>query len=109
MDLIDEEEDIAILLDLIHHRFDPLFKLTAVFRSGDHEGQVERDQFLFSEVVGDFAFDNGMGKTFNDRCFTDTRFTDEDRVVFAAAAEDQDEAFDFFFSADDRIEFPFAA
>ena len=35
--LIDEEEDISIFLDLIHHRFDALFELSAVFCAGDHE------------------------------------------------------------------------
>ena len=109
MELVDEEEDVAILLDLIHDRFDPLFELAAVFCAGDHERQIERDQFFLAQIVGNFSSDDRLGKPFDNRCFSNARFSDENGVVFAAAAEDQDQPFDFFSAADHGIHFPFAA
>ena len=43
MKLIDEEDDVSVFADFIHNGFDTLFKLTTVFCSGDHEGEVKRD------------------------------------------------------------------
>ena len=45
MHLIDKEDDILGALDLVHDAFDALFKLTAILRTRDHQGEIEGDDF----------------------------------------------------------------
>ncbi len=46
---VDKQDDILGPTDLIHDRFDSLFKLAAIFCSGDHERQIEGDHFLVAQ------------------------------------------------------------
>src|SRR4029078_64982 len=41
--LVDEQDDLLVLRDLVHHRLEPLLELAAVLRAGDDRGPVERD------------------------------------------------------------------
>src|SRR3989344_1982653 len=50
-----------------------------------------------------------MGEPFDDRCFTNACFSNENGIIFAAAAKDENESFDFISSPNDRIHFPFSA
>src|SRR5207248_5662886 len=41
VELVDEQDDVAALLDLLHDLLQPLLELAAVFRTGDEGGEVE--------------------------------------------------------------------
>ena len=107
MQLVDEEDDVFVATDFVHHGFDALFELAAVFGAGDHEGEVEGDDAFFPEDFGDIADGDFLGQAFDDGGFADTGFTDEDGIVFGAAAEDLDDAGDFIRATDNGIEFAF--
>ncbi len=106
---VDEEQDILGLADFFHDGLDALFELSAVLGAGNHQGEVEGDDFLVAEKFGDIALDDFLGEAFDNGGFTYAGFTDENGVVLGAAAQDLDDALDFVFAADDRIEFALAS
>ena len=59
--------------------------------------------------LGDIAFGNFLGETFDDRGFANARFAEQHGIVFRAAAKNLDDALDFVFAADDRIHLAFAS
>lgn len=104
MKLVDEQDDVSGPADLVHDGLDSLFKLPAVLGSGDHHGQVEDDDPLFGENLGDIIADDALGQTFDDGRLADAGFAEEDRVILVAAAEDDEQSLDFVFATDDRVE-----
>ena len=46
---VDKQDHILGSADFIHDRLDALFKLAAIFRSGDHQREIERDYFLVAQ------------------------------------------------------------
>lgn len=103
---VDEEDDAALAaLDVFEDGFQPLFKFASVFGSGDHGAEIEGDDRFVSQTFGDIAGDDALSQAFDDGGFADAGFTDEDGVVFGAAAEDLDHAADFFVAPDDGVEF----
>ena len=107
--LVDEQDDVFRFFELVHHCFHPLFELAAVLCAGDERGKVERHDALAVENAADFLLDDPHRKSFGDRGLSDARLPDEDRVVLLPAAQDLRHAFDFFFAADDGVEFAFDA
>ena len=109
MQFVDEQDRVLGTLHFVHDRLDAFFELTAVLGSGDHHRQVEYDDPLFTQQFGDFTVDHHRSKAFDDRGFTDTCFTEQNRIVLLASAQDLDDAFDFVGTANDGIEFPLAS
>ena len=102
---VDEEDDLAVgVFDLLQEGLEAVFKLAAIFGSGDHAGEVEGDDALVFEDLGDVAMNNAAGETFDDGGLADTGFADEDGVVFGAAGEDLDDAANLLVAADDGVE-----
>jgi len=94
VEFVDEDDDVFVAADFVHDRFDAFFELTAVFCSRHDEGEVEGEDFFIPEDFGDIAADNFGSEAFGDGGFADAGFADEDGVIFCAAAEDLDDAFD---------------
>jgi hypothetical protein len=105
---VDEEDHILHLADLVHDRLDALFELAAVFGARDHQREVQGDDTLFAEDFRHVAIGDFLGEALDDGGLANARFADEDRVVFGPAAKDLDDAFDFGFAADYRIQPTFA-
>ena len=49
MQLVDKENDVLGATDFIHHRLDALFELAAIFGSGDHQREIERDHSFVAQ------------------------------------------------------------
>jgi hypothetical protein len=47
--LVNEENDILGTPNLVHDRFDAFLELAAIFRSGNHQCQIERNHPLVPE------------------------------------------------------------
>ena len=107
MQLVDEQDHVLRAANLVHHRLDPLFELTAVLRAGDHQSEIERDDFFVSQQFRHVAVGDFLGEPFRDRGFADARFTEQHRIVLRAAAKNLDHALDFIMPADNGIEFAF--
>src|SRR5690606_7895809 len=100
---VDEQNDILSPLDLIHDRLDAFFELTAVFGTGDHQREIEGDDFLLEQNLGNGTAGDLLSKTFHDGRFADTGFTDQYRIVLRAAAENLHHATDLVLTTDHRI------
>ena len=103
--LIDEQDDILGPLDFVHDALDALFKLTAVLRTSDHQGEVEGDDLTVEKDFRDDARSDLLSQAFDDGGLAHAGFTDEDRIILRAAAENLHHAADLLFSSDNRIEF----
>ena len=102
--LVDEQDDVLGAADFVHHRLDALLELAAVLRAGDHQREVERDDFLVAEQLRHVAGGDFLGEAFDDRGLADAGFADEHRIVLRAAAEHLNDALDFALAADHRID-----
>ena len=107
MQLVDEKDDALRTANLVHHRFDAFFKLTTVFCAGDHQCQIERDHSFIAQKLGHIAVCDLLRESFSNRRFADTRFTDQDRIIFRPSAKHLDHALDFIAPANHRIELAF--
>ena len=105
MQLVDEEDRVLGPFDLVHHRLDAFFKLTAIFRSGDHHRQVEDDDPLVAQQLGDFPADDHLSEAFDDGGLADARFTQQHGVVLLATTENLNDALDLVRATDHGIEF----
>ena len=52
MKLIDEQNDVPILGDLVHHSLEPLFELAPVLRAGDYSCHVEGEHPVVLQRLG---------------------------------------------------------
>ena len=108
MKFVDKEEDAFEFTNFFHNGFDAFLELSAVLGTCDHESEIEGDDFFITKNFRNVARGDLLGEAFDDGGFTDASFTDEDGIIFGAAAKNLDDSFDFVFTADDGIEFIFA-
>jgi hypothetical protein len=106
--LVDEQDHVLGAAHLGHDRLDALFELAAVLGAGDHHRQVEHDQALAAQDLGDVAAHDLLRETLDDRGLADARLAEQHRVVLGAAAEDLDDALDLVLTADHRVELALA-
>ena len=104
VELVDEEDDVAALLDLLHDLLQPLLELAAVLRAGDEGGEVERVDLLALEDLGHLVRGDPLREPLDDGGLADARLADEDGVVLLAAREDLHDPLDLRLAADDRVE-----
>src|SRR5580700_2406649 len=103
--LIDKEDDLAVgLFDFLQDGLEAVFKFAAIFGSGEHGAEVEGDDALVAENVGDVAVDDAAREALDDGGFADAGLANEDGVVLGAAREDLNDAANFFVAADDGVE-----
>ena len=74
------------------------------FVPGDERADVEGQDALVEQGLGDVAGDDPMGQALGDRGLADARLADERRVVLRPARQDLDDPLDLLLAADDRIE-----
>ena len=86
MQFIDEQDDLTIgALHFFQHRFQAIFELTAILGTGHQSAHIEGEDAFVLEVLRNVAKHDAMSKSFDDGGLSDTRFTDQHRVVFTAA------------------------
>ena len=105
--LVDERDDLAFGVgDLLQHGLEALLELAAVLRARDHRADVERDDALAAQAVGDVALDDAPREPFDDRGLADAGLADEHRVVLRAPRQHLDDAADLLVAPDDGIDLP---
>ena len=105
VDLVDEGDDLALGVgDLLQHRLEPLLELAAVLRARDHRADVERDDALVAQPLGNVALDDAAREPFDDRGLADAGLADEHRVVLRAPRQHLDDPADLLVAADDRVD-----
>ena len=107
--LVDEQYDFAVgVFDLLQQRLQAIFELAAILGAGDHAGQVERDDALVLEDLGDVAVDDAAGQAFDDGGLANAGLADQHGVVLRPAREHLDHAANLLVAADDGIELALA-
>ena len=85
MDLVDEGDDLPCRVgDLLENSLQPLLELTAILRAREHGADVEADQALVLQPLGNIAIGDSASETFNDGGLADAGFTDQHWVVLGA-------------------------
>ncbi|MPM08750.1 hypothetical protein SDC9_55064 [bioreactor metagenome] len=108
MNFVNKEDYLTVAVNhFLDHAFQPLFKFTLKFCASNKRAHIKRVNYFVFKIFRNITFDDPVCKTFSYGCFTDTRFTDKDRVVFCTAGKDLQQTSDFFITTDDRIKFPF--
>src|SRR6185369_998759 len=105
MEFVDKNDRIFIVLKLGHYLFQTFFELAPVLCARDNRRKIkDENTFAFQESRNVLECDT-LGESLNNCRLTNARFTDQDRIVFSASAENFYQAFQFRLPADQGIEF----
>ena len=107
VELVDEQDDVALLADLLHDFLEALFELAAVLGAGDQGREVEREDLLALEQLGHLVVGDALGEAFDHGGLADAGFADEHRVVLGAPREDLHDPLDLGDAADAGVELAF--
>ena len=102
--LIDEQDRVVGVAQLLDDLLEALLELAAVLGAGDERADVERQDALVEQRLGDVARDDPMGQALGDRRLADAGLADQRRVVLGPAGQDLDDPLDLLLAADDRVE-----
>lgn len=104
---VDEEDDLPVRCpDVLDDLLQPLLELPAVLGTRHHAGQVERDDALALQGVGDVSGHDALGQSLDDRGLADARLADEHGVVLGPPRKDLDGLLDLLGPSHDRVEPP---
>ena len=81
--------------------------MPAVLRSGDDQRKIQREDALISQEGRHIAVSNALRESLHDGGFAHTGFADQHGIILRATAENLDDALDFFFAPNQRIELAF--
>ncbi len=107
MDFVDEQNAVGVFLQLLQDGLQALFEVAAIFGPGQQGAHVERIHDSVLQYFRHFALHHTPGQAFGDGSLAHAGFADEQGVVLAAAAQRLDDAFDFGFAPDQRIDLAF--
>ena len=94
------------LADLLEDGLEPVLELAPVLRPGDERADVEGEEPLVLQGLGDVAVGDAPGQPLDDGGLPDARLADEDGIVLRPPGQDLDDAPDLVLAADDRVELP---
>ncbi len=86
MDLVDEQEHLAVLHDLGEHSLDALLKLAAVFRPGHHAGQIQGHDAFLGNGFRHVALGDHLRQPLHHGGLAHARLADQTGIVLRAAA-----------------------
>ena len=103
--LIDEEDDLALrVFNFLQDGLEAVFKLAAIFRSGQHGAEIECDHALVLEYFRHIAGNDALREALDDGGLAYAGFADEHRIIFRAARKNLDHAANFFVAADHGVQ-----
>ena len=106
MDFVNKENDLAgLFFHFLKNCLEPVFKFTPVLGPGNQQAKIKRNDLFTFQGCWNITIDNSLGQPFDNGCLSDTRLTDEDRIVFCPSTKHLDDPADFLIAADDRIKF----
>ena len=94
MKLVDKDNVLAALFELGHDLFQTFLELAAVFRSGNDERKVERENAFVLEKCRNVLVDDPLRQALDDRRLAHARFADQNRIVLGSPAKDLDKSFE---------------
>ena len=102
--LVDEEDAVAARAQLLDDLLEPLLELAAVLRAGNQRADVQREDPLVHQGLGDVARHDPMREAFGDGRLADAGLADEGGVVLAPSRQDLNDPLDLLLAADHRVE-----
>ena len=102
--LVDEEDGVVGAAQLLDDLLEALLELAAVLGAGHQRADVQGQDALVGQALGDVAADDAVRQALRDGGLADAGLADEGRVVLAAAREDLDDALDLLLATDDRVQ-----
>ena len=103
VDLVDEQDDVARLLNLLDAFLQTVLELATVLGAGNQRRDVKRDQALVAQNIGNLIGNDELSQALDDGGFANTRLADEKRVVLLAARKDLHDALDLAGAADNGV------
>ena len=81
VELVDEEDRVVGVAELLDDLLEPLLELAAVLGAGDERPDVEGQDALVEQRLGDVAGDDPVGQALRDGGLADAGLADQGRVV----------------------------
>ena len=107
--LVHEQQDLPFRFgDLLQDRLQTLLKLAAVLRPGDQSAHIQLDKTLLLQAFRHIPVDDALRQPLDDRRFTDTRLTDQGRIVLCTTGQDLHHPADLLIPPDDRVQLALA-
>ena len=106
MDLVDEQDGVRMVLELLHHRLQPLLEVAAIPRAREQRPHVEREDRGLGQHRRRLAVDDLARQPLGDGRLADAGIADQQGVVLPPPAEDLDTPLDLEITADQRIHVP---
>jgi hypothetical protein len=91
------------VLYFLQHRFEAVFKLSAILGPGHQRADVKREQFFVFQTFGDVVAHNALGKSLHDSGFPHACLANKYGVVFRAASEHLHNATNFVLAPNDGV------
>ncbi len=105
VEFVDERDHLAVrLVDLLEHGLEAFLELAPILRPGHEGGEVERDELLALERVGDVSGNDSLGEPLDDGGLAHAGFADQHRVVLGATREHLADASNLGVTADHGVE-----
>ena len=104
VNLINEQDRLAMLLNLFHHLLEAFLEIAAIACAGEQRAHVERIDRGIRKDIRHIAVDDLLGESLGDGGLADARITHQQRIVLLPAAEHLDGAVDLRFAPDQRID-----
>ena len=102
--LVDEQDDVAVLLHLVQRVLDALLELAPVLRAGHHAAQIKGQHPLIQQLLRHVAGGDALGQPFGDGGLAHAGLTDEHGVVLRAAGQDLNDPLDLLLPPDNGVE-----
>ena len=104
MDFINEQNGVGFVFERLQHTLEALLEITPVLGARQQRAHVQRIHLSFGQDFGHCALGNAPGQPLGNGRFTHTSLTHQQRVVFAAAAQDLDGPLDLVFATDQGVD-----
>ena len=106
MKFINEKNDLSVtVFHFFKNCFQTFLEFTTILRSCYQCSHIQRKDCLIFQSFRYISADDSLCKSFYNRSFTYTRFTDQHRVILCLTGQDTNHITNLFITSDDRIQF----
>ncbi len=109
MNFVNEQNGVGLVFERFQYGLDAFLEVASVFGARDQGAEVQRVHDRILQHGGHLLLRNAPGQTFGDGGFSDSCFTNQQRIVLASTAQRLNGPFDFGVAADQRIDFSIAS
>ena len=102
--LVNEQNNIALGLHLVHQTLDPALKLATKLGAGHQCGQVQQIDLFVCQARRHLPLSNANGQPLGNGSLTHARLADQAGVILGTAAQDFNRAGDLLLSADNGVQ-----